>query len=733
MRYLTVIFFFFGVIKSVLSQSPNFESEKIKTLQEYLECGVYLRDDNDNPYLCDINGNILGYGLFERIISPIKDYKDGYIIVSKDGNRQQGLYDLHSKQILIPPQEDTEIFKLRQDKYIVNKKNKSYLFDPNSKTMIDTKYKSIRAYFDDYTHSYLDLFVVDDGANHGIMNKDMELLINGDYDGFELVNYAQSDRCLIQAKKGLFHHVFYDICKRKNIFSHNDGVCWYIGKINGKYCFFIDNKDCDNGMVVDENGKKLTTEKYMSIEPIGGNTFFGYQGLHKGGLLNSSLQKITPFVYDPNPYRIQYDAGLYSLINNGKYGIVNAKMNVVIPFIYDDLCFMDNGTIRAEINGKCGVIDKKGSIIIPCNYDDVREIYGSNLFAVKQNEKYGCIDKNGNIILPFIYDNMYSFCDDVYLKNNYLKSGLIITTNIDNKRNLVYDIFDVNGNKITPTSSSENDLYFHLSQYYYNQSDVDSNIPTTSIQQENTFALIIANENYSGHNSSNVDFALRDVAIFKEYCQRTLGILNDNIIYIPDGTMNKMNIGISKLKDLAGCFSNSKVIVYYSGHGIPDEQNEDSYLLPVDGMANDYRTAISLTKLYNEIGSIQAKQTVIFLDACFSGLQRDGRLLVSNTRGVAIRQKAIAPKENMVVFSASKGDEPALSYKKGKHGLFTYFLLKRLKESSGNVSLGELSQYLSQMVKKQSVLNENKMQTPTVGVSINNENNWKTLKLNNND
>ena len=119
MRYLTVIFFFFGVIKSVLSQSPNFESEKIKTLQEYLECGVYMRDDNDNPYLCDINGNILGYGLFERIISPIKDYKDGYIIVSKAGNRQQGLYDLHSKQILIPPQEDTEIFKLRQDKYIV--------------------------------------------------------------------------------------------------------------------------------------------------------------------------------------------------------------------------------------------------------------------------------------------------------------------------------------------------------------------------------------------------------------------------------------------------------------------------------------------------------------------------------------------------------------------------------------------------------------------------------------
>ena len=59
--------------------------------------------------------------------------------------------------------------------------------------------------------------------------------------------------------------------------------------------------------------------------------------------------------------------------------------------------------------------------------------------------------------------------------------------------------------------------------------------------------------------------------------------------------------------------------------------------------------------------------------------------------------------------------------------------LKRLQESSGDVSLGELSQYLFQMVKKESILNANKTQTPTVDVSINMENNWKALRLNNNE
>lgn len=59
---------------------------------------------------------------------------------------------------------------------------------------------------------------------------------------------------------------------------------------------------------------------------------------------------MTPFIYDDNPYVQQYNIGLFSMVKNGKCGMLNTKGYIVIPFIYDDLCFFDNGTIRAQKN-----------------------------------------------------------------------------------------------------------------------------------------------------------------------------------------------------------------------------------------------------------------------------------------------------------------------------------------------------------------------------------------------
>ena len=54
------------------------------------------------------------------------------------------------------------------------------------------------------------------------------------------------------------------------------------------------------------------------------------------------------------------------------------------------------------------------------------------------------------------------------------------------------------------------------------QSDVDTNIPKTDKKASDTFVLIIANENYTFVD--NVDYAIHDGEIFKEYCIYTLGV-----------------------------------------------------------------------------------------------------------------------------------------------------------------------------------------------------------------
>jgi RNA binding exosome subunit len=58
-----------------------------------------------------------------------------------------------------------------------------------------------------------------------------------------------------------------------------------------------------------------------------------------------------------------------------------------------------------------------------------------------------------------------------------------------------------------------------------------------------------------------------------------------------------------------------------------------------------------------------------------------------------------------------------MPYKDKQHGMFTYFLLKKLQESKGDVSFKELSDYISAKVSFESVNKNNKEQNPTVKTS----------------
>lgn len=83
----------------------------------------------------------------------------------------------------------------------------------------------------------------------------------------------------------------------------------------------------------------------------------------------------------------------------------------------------------------------------------------------------------------------------------------------------------------------------------------------------------------------------------------------------------------------------------------------------------------------------------------------------------------------MVIISASQGDETAYPYEMEQHGLFTYFLLKKLQENKGDVTLGELTDYITEQVKRQSVVSNGKLQTPTVAVSPSFQSQWRTFKI----
>lgn len=259
------------------------------------------------------------------------------------------------------------------------------------------------------------------------------------------------------------------------------------------------------------------------------------------------------------------------------------------------------------------------------------------------------------------------------------------------------------------------------------KSDVDENIPVTRKVASNTVALIIANEDYQ--HVSKVQSALHDGEVFSQYCQLTLGLPKENIRFYQNATLGSMLKAMNDVRNIVKSINNKvDVIVYYAGHGMPDEGTKDAFLLPVDGDAMISASCYSLNKFYSELSEMGANSVMVFVDACFSGAQRDGSMLMS-ARGVAIKAKPSEPRGNMFILSAADGQETALPYAEKNHGLFTYYLLKKLQDSKGNVTLKELSDYVIENVKRQSNLINQKPQTPNYSLSGSMRNDWTKVKL----
>ena len=149
--------------------------------------------------------------------------------------------------------------------------------------------------------------------------------------------------------------------------------------------------------------------------------------------------------------------------------------------------------------------------------------------------------------------------------------------------------------------------------------------------------------------------------------------------------------------------------------------------MPVDVSGNDLKYAIKLSDLYAKLSEHPTKKVTVFLDACFSGGARNDALVAA--RGVKVRPKKEAIKGNVVVFSASSGEQSSLPYKDKQHGIFTYHLLKKLQETKGDASLKDISDYLSKEVSLRSIIVNNKEQNPQVNYSTEVQEKWGGWKL----
>jgi len=261
-------------------------------------------------------------------------------------------------------------------------------------------------------------------------------------------------------------------------------------------------------------------------------------------------------------------------------------------------------------------------------------------------------------------------------------------------------------------------------------SSVDTSIPEARVMRNDTYALIFGNENY--RFVSDVPFAKNDANIFSEYCKKTLGIPAENVHLSENATKHMMIEQEIRdwLQNEVSDRYRKKLIVYYAGHGVPDVQDHNkAYLLPTDVFGTKPQQGIALDDFYATIGNLGFERVTIFIDACFSGVNRDNEGL-SVERAVEVEAQDSRPTVgNLIVFSAAHGNETAQSYQEEGHGLFTYYLLKELQETQGLVTYGKMAEDIIKNVSNVApTLEMRKRQTPRTVTSWSTDT-WKKFSF----
>ena len=250
------------------------------------------------------------------------------------------------------------------------------------------------------------------------------------------------------------------------------------------------------------------------------------------------------------------------------------------------------------------------------------------------------------------------------------------------------------------------------------RSDVDEVPVRKAKPKKNAYAIVIGIEQYR-QKLPKADFAVSDARLVSAYLTGVMGYPEENVITLLNDHASNVDLAKYFEKWLPNNVeAGGSVFIYFSGHGAPNPRTGDAFLVPYDGDPSFItETGYSLRRMYDALGKLPAREIVVALDSCFSGaggrsvLAEGARPLVMNL------QTSAALSKNMTVMAAASGDQISSTYRDKGHGLFTYFLLKGIKDEDvvkpdGSIKMDDLYDYLKPQVERIARKQYNNEQTP---------------------
>jgi PBP1b-binding outer membrane lipoprotein LpoB len=230
--------------------------------------------------------------------------------------------------------------------------------------------------------------------------------------------------------------------------------------------------------------------------------------------------------------------------------------------------------------------------------------------------------------------------------------------------------------------------------------------PASAVKpKDHAYAVIVGVEDY--RDLPKVDYARRDAEMVRNYLVKALGYREQNVVMLLNDRVTKSDLEARLEKWLpkqVGDNKNAEVFVYYGGHGAPDPNTNQAFLVPYNGDPAYLDTsAYPLSQLYATLGKLPAKSITVVMDSCFSGA--GGRSVIQKgARPMLIKvENPLMATQNMVVLSAAAGNQISNALPEKRHGLFTYYFLKGLQgeadaNKDGAVDVEELYAYMKPKV-----------------------------------
>lgn len=314
----------------------------------------------------------------------------------------------------------------------------------------------------------------------------------------------------------------------------------------------------------------------------------------------------------------------------------------------------------------------------------IREVSGNIATAVGDLNKYISCGVNKSII--------WEYQKDILNKNNY---------SIELYPYIKPEAVSFSNSKVNQPfmTSTEKDIP-------YENNDIENFRGRYLPSQKNVYVLVIAMNKLENKDLS----AKKEAALFLKYAAENLCIEKENINLLenPDSATFVKNIkrfsALAKAMQGKGDF-----MLYFLGDNVVAQSK--MYLSLADG-------AYALQEIYAQLTEYPLNHLTIILETDFTAAKAE--MLIPNKNKV---------KENVTVFCAASPGEQNIRVSEQEYHLFTYFLLKSIRDTYGDVSYKEVFTKTKESVSKNAIHRAEKSQTPAIYTSTKTGLNWKSWKF----